>query len=228
MKLNTAIILCAGFGSRLAPITDTVPKPLVKVKGENLLQKTIILIEKLGIKKIKINTFYLKQQIINYINSLNTSLQIEVVSDGEEILGTGGGLSNIIKKSNEDNFLVFNPDTVWNSNYIEIISNMEKFYFHKDVKNLLMVVRKKNSFDKRFKGDFSLINNVLKKYKTNDFVYTGCQIVHRDIFKNNFKKVFSISEIWDRLILENQLYGYVSDENFLHITDYKIFKDLTD
>ena len=91
-----------------------------------------------------------------------------------------------------------------------------------------MVVRKKNSFDKRFKGDFSIINNVLKKYKTNDFVYTGCQIVHRDIFKNNFKKVFSISEIWDRLILENQLYGYVSDENFLHITDYKIFKDLTD
>ena len=227
MKINTAVILCAGFGSRLAPITDTIPKPLIKIKNENLLQKTINLVEELGIKKIKINTFYLKEQIIDYTDSLQTQLNFEIFSDGEEILGTGGGLFNIIKNSNEDNFLVFNPDTIWNSNYIEIISNMEKFYFLKNIKNLLMVVRKKNSFDKRFKGDFSLINNILRKYKTNDFVYTGCQIVHRDIFKNTQNKKFSISEIWDNLILDNQLYGYESKENFLHIADYKIFKDLT-
>ncbi len=227
MKINTAIILCAGFGKRLAPITDKTPKPLIKIKNENLLQNTINLIEKLGIKKIKINTFYLKEQINNYVNSLHTKLNFEIFNDGEEILGTGGGLFNIIKNSHEENFLVFNPDTIWNPNYVEIISNMEKFYFLNDIKNLLMVVRKKNSFDKRFKGDFSLIKNILKKYKTNDFVYTGCQIVNRDIFKNTKKKIFSISEVWDKLILENQLYGFESAENFLHITDYKIFKDLT-
>ena len=72
-----------------------------------------------------------------------------MVSDGEKILDTGGGIFNLIKQSEDEDFLILNPDTLWNSNYINIFKKMEKYYFKNKVKNLLMVVNKNKSFDDR-------------------------------------------------------------------------------
>jgi len=69
MKINTALILCAGFGKRLNPITLKTPKPLIKINNITLLDNTLTLIENLGIQKVKINTFYLQEQIINFISN---------------------------------------------------------------------------------------------------------------------------------------------------------------
>ena len=226
MKVKTALILCAGYGKRLAPITDDIPKPLLKVKNVNLLDNTLKFVASIGINKIKINTFYLREQIKNFIEKKNYPLNIDIINDGEEILDTGGGIYNLIKHSDEEDFVTLNPDTLWNSNYINTFNEMEKFYFKNKAKNLLMLVNKDKSFDTRFKGDFSLNKNKLTKEVDNDFIYTGCQILNKKVFQKINSNIFSISKIWNDLIDKKELYGYESFNEFIHLTDIEIFKKL--
>ena len=150
MKINTVLILCAGFGKRLNPITLKKPKPLLEIKNVTLLEKNVNLIKELGINKIIINTFYLKDQFSNFIKNNNLNVDIQIVEDGENILDTGGGILNMINNSNEDDFMVFNPDTIWSKNYHKEISRMEEIYFSKKLENILLLVNKKLSFDQNF------------------------------------------------------------------------------
>ena len=226
MKIKSALILCAGYGKRLQPITNDIPKPLLNIKNINLLENTLRFVQSIGLKKIKINTFYMGRKIQNYIESKNYPLKIDLVSDGEKILDTGGGIFILIKQSEEEDFLILNPDTLWNSNYINTFNEMEKYYFKNKVKNLLMVVNKDKSFDTRFKGDFSFNKNKLSKEIKNDFIYTGCQILNKKVFQNINNNIFSISEIWNDLIDKKELYGYESFNDFIHLTDIDIFKKL--
>ena len=226
MKIKSALILCAGYGTRLQPITNDIPKPLLSIKNINLLDNSLRFVQSIGIKNIKINTFYLGGKIKSFIENKKYPLNIEVVSDGEKILDTGGGIFNLIKQSEEEDFLILNPDTLWNSNYINTFNEMEKYYFKNKVKNLLMVVNKKKSFDTRFKGDFSLNKNKLSKQIKNEFIYTGCQIINKKVFQKMNKNIFSISEIWNDLIDNRELYGYESLTDFIHLTDIKIYKKL--
>ena len=131
MKIKTGLILCAGFGKRVQPITDTLPKPLIVYKNITLLENTINFLIKLKIDKIKINVFYLKDQITNFIKNKNFPVNIEIIDDGETILGTGGGILNLIKSSEEEDALVINPDTIWDNSYISSINKMEEIYFEK-------------------------------------------------------------------------------------------------
>ena len=226
-KINTALILCAGYGKRLNPLTLNKPKPLLKVKDISLLENTINLINDFGIKNILINTFYLKEQIKEFINKKNFNCKINIIEDGDSILDTGGGILNLIKKSDNENFFVFNPDTLWNKEYIEVIRKMENFYFENKIQNILLVVNKSNSFDKKLKGDFNLDAKNILNYKEKIFIYTGCQIINKNVFSKVNKKSFSIVEIWNQLINENKLYGFESLNDFIHITDIEIFNKLS-
>ena len=226
MKINTALILCAGYGKRLKPLTLTEPKPLLKVNETTLLENCINLIKFLGIKKILINTFYLKEKIENFIKLKKFELDVQIIDDGEQILNTGGGILNMINSSNESDFLTFNPDTIWNKNYAEAINNMEKFYFSKEIKNILLLVNKNLSFDKKLKGDFNLLENVIKKNSQNDLIYTGCQIINKSLFESFSVNNFSISRVWNELIKKNELYGYESFEEFYHLTNIEVYQEL--
>ena len=135
-KINTALILCAGYGKRLNPLTLKTPKPLLKVNDISLLENTINLINHLGIQNILINTYYLKEQIEEFINKKNFNCKINLIEDGNLILDTGGGILNLIKKSENENFFVFNPDTIWSKEYIETIKKMEIFYFENKIQNI--------------------------------------------------------------------------------------------
>ena len=226
MKIKTAIILCAGFGKRLMPLTEKTPKPLLKINEISLLENTINLIKVLEIKSLKINTFYLSDKIKDFIFSNNFGLEIQIIEDGKEILDTGGGLLNVVNNSVETDFIVFNPDTIWNTEYANEIKQMENIYFKNNLENILMVVKKDLSFDKRFKGDFSMDGNNLKKNIDKNYIYTGCQIINKKIFKNLSKKIFSMNEIWDNYIKKENLYGFESSIEFLHLTDKDIYEKL--
>ena len=89
-----------------------------------------------------------------------------------------------------------------------------------------MVVNKNLSFDKDLKGDFNLMDHHLKKNDKNSFIYTGCQIINKNLFENYQVRNFSISEIWNKLLKENELYGYESKKNFYHLTNLKVYKKL--
>ena len=226
MKINTALILCAGYGKRLNPLTLDEPKPLLKINEITLLENCINLIQFLGIKKVIINTFYLKEKIENFIRIKNFDLDIKIINDGKKILNTGGGILNMMNSSNESNFLTLNPDTVWNKNHVATIKSMEKFYFSNQIQNILLLVNKSLSFDKNLKGDFNLLGNVIKKDIQNDLIYTGCQLINRDLLDLNSISDFSITNVWNKLISTNKLYGYESLESFYHLTNLEVYKEL--
>ena len=225
-KINTALVLCAGYGKRLNPLTLKNPKPLLKLNDLTLLENTINLVKKLGISDIKLNTFYLKDQIKIFIEQKNFDVKIEIIEDGDKILDTGGGILNMTNSINEEDFLVFNPDTVWSIDYFNCIKEMENFYFSKKIQNILMVVNKDLSFDKKLKGDFNLEKNLLSKGNKNQYIYTGCQILNRNLLKNINKKKFSINEIWNVLVAKNNLFGFESIKKFSHVTDLEIYNKL--
>ena len=226
MKIKTALILCAGYGKRLNPITLTTPKPLLKINEITLLENCINLIHSLGIDKILINTFYLSEKIEQFLNNKKFNLEIKIINDGSNILDTGGGILNLINSSNETDFMIFNPDTVWNENYKKYIKDMEKFYFLNKVKNILLLANENLSFDKNLKGDFNLKKNIIKKDELNHLIYTGCQIINKGLFDSYEVGNFSISNIWNKLIDKDDLYGFESFEDFKHLTDLNIYKKL--
>ncbi len=226
MKINTALILCAGYGKRLNPITLKIPKPLIKINEITLLENSIKFLERLNIKNIKINTFYLQDKIKDFILNYKSNLKIEIINDGNYILDTGGGILNLINSSNQNDFIVLNPDTLWGDSYLETIKNMEKYYFQKKIKNLLLITNKENSFDERMEGDFSLSNNRLFRKKENDFIYTGCQIINKSIFNYDEVNTFSVTKIWDKAIKNKMLYGFESKDHFIHLTDLYIYNKL--
>ena len=226
MKIKTALILCAGYGKRLNPVTLKTPKPLLKINEITLLENCINLIDSLGISKILINTFYLSEKIEAFIKDKKFNLDIKIINDGTNILNTGGGILNMVNSSNETDFITFNPDTVWNKNYKGYIENMEKFYFLKKVQNILLLANEKLSFDKNLKGDFNLKRNIIKKNDTNSLIYTGCQILNKNLFNSCVVSNFPISNVWNELINKDELYGFESLEEFRHLTDINIYKQL--
>ena len=228
MKINTALILCAGFGKRLNPITLSTPKPLIELNSMTMLETCINLIENLGIKKIIINTFYLRDQISNFLEGKNFKSEIKVIDDGEIILGTGGGILNMINNSDENDFLIFNPDTLWQKEYFNEIINMEMLYFSKKIQNILLLVNKNLSFDKDLSGDFNLESNFIFKNENKKFIYIGCQILSKNLFNKYTVESFSITDVWNNLIDRNRLFGFESFNQFYHLTDLKTFKKLQD
>ena len=228
MRINTALILCAGFGKRLNPITLNTPKPLLEIKDVSMLERCINLIEKLGIQKILINTFYLKDQFSVFLNSKNFNIDIKIIEDGEHILDTGGGIQNMIKDSNEKDFIIFNPDTIWSNDYKDEILKMEILSFSDKLVNILLLVNKKFSFDKKLKGDFNLKNNLISKEAEKEFIYIGCQILNKKLFIKEKIENYSILEIWNNLLDQKKLFGYESQKDFYHLTDVDIFKKLKD
>jgi len=228
MRINTAFILCAGFGKRLNPLTLDTPKPLIKLNNIAVLETCINLIESLGIHQIIINTFYLKNQIHDFINNKKFKSKISIIEDGEKILDTGGGINNMMKYTSEDNVLIFNPDTIWKKNYFNEIIEMENMYFSKKLKNILLLAKKELSFDKNLNGDFDLKENLIIKNNETKFIYTGCQIINKKLLSNYKDKIFSITNVWNDLIEKKELYGFETDNDFYHLTDLETFKKLQD
>jgi len=214
MRINTALILCAGFGKRLNPLTLDTPKPLIKLNNITVLETCINLIESLGINEIFINTFYLKDQIHNFINKKNFKSKITIVDDGRDILDTGGGIKNMLHHTSEDDILIFNPDTIWKKDYSKEIIEMEKIYFSKKLQNILLLVKKELSFDKNLNGDFDLKDNLIIKNNDKKFIYTGCQILNKKLLSNYKDEKFSIISLWNDLIEKKELYGFETNNKF--------------
>ena len=228
MKIKTALILCAGFGKRLNPITLSTPKPLLKVNNLSMLENCINMIVSLGIKKIILNTFHLSEQIDNFLKDKNFSVDIKKVEDGKEILNTGGGILNMINNSQDDDYLIFNPDTLWKENYLNEINQMQKFYYSNQLNNILLVVNKDLSYDKDLIGDFQLKENLLSKNSDKNFIYIGCQILNKSLFEKYKINNFPISKVWNELLNKKQLNGFESSNKFYHLSNLEIFKKLKD
>ena len=227
--IKKAMILAAGFGKRILPLTLNCPKPLLKIGDETLLSNTIKFLELFGIRQAEVNVHYLGEQIVDYISKHKFNLTINIVKEKDKILGTGGGVLNAIQHFSNEAFLIINPDTIWNSHYLEELKLMEKDFFeNKKGKCSLLVVNKKKSFKQSFKGDFSLENNLINRKDKNNlsYIYTGLQIIKPEVFSGLDVEVFSINRIWNKLIENNELYGIESNIDFLHVSTLDVYKSL--
>jgi len=227
--IKKAMILAAGFGKRIYPLTLKNPKPLLKIGNETLLSNALKFLELFGVKQAVINVHYLREQIVEYLDKSQFNLTINIVNEKDKILDTGGGVLNAIQHFSNEPFLIINPDTIWNSHYLEELKLMEKAFFENEKnKCSLLVVNKKKSFDQSFKGDFSLENNLINRKDKNNlnYIYTGLQIIKPEVFSSLDTKIFSINKIWDKLIESNELYGMESNIDFLHVSTLDIYKSL--
>jgi MurNAc alpha-1-phosphate uridylyltransferase len=225
MTIKKAMILAAGFGKRMLPLTLRTPKPLIKIGPKNLLERSIELLVKIGINEIVINTHHLSEEIDNFLKNKNYQISISVIKE-QVLLDTGGGLLNATKNFKNDPFFVLNPDTIWNKNYYEELKILENTYL-KNNKPILLLVDKINSNDKSFIGDFNFKqNNQIIREASNQYIFTGAQIIDRSIFEVINKNIFSMNLVWDQMVKEKRLLGQESSQTFFHVNDLKVYEQL--
>ena len=226
MKINKAMILAAGLGTRMQPLTLKIPKPLIKIGELNLLERSINLLIQHGIKEIVINVHHLADQIERFIKNKDLKIKITISNERNELLDTGGGIFKGTESFGDDPFIVINPDTVWSSTYKNELNLLEELY-SKTKKICLLVVEKSLSFDSTFKGDFNVDdNNRISRNSTNQFIFTGMQILNRKIFKKTEKRIFSMNEIWNDLIAEKNILALKSKKKFYHLNSKNIYEEL--
>ena len=226
MTIRHAMILAAGLGTRMKPLTLEKPKSLIKVGNKNLLERSINLLENHGVEQITINVHHLADQIEKFILSFKSKAKITISNEKDLLLDTGGGIKEGTKNFGKNPFFVLNPDTLWSTDYLIEMQSLEKIYY-KSKKPCLLLVNKRLSFDTTFKGDFNLRNNIVSKDDQNDFIFTGLQLLNRNYFDSIDKKVFSMNEVWKNLINTNKLSGLESRQKFYHLNTEEMYKKIS-
>ena len=215
MKIKQGMILAAGLGKRMLPITLKTPKPLIQIGNKNLLDRAIELLINHGVDEIAINIHHLADQVKSFINKKKYKVKITIFYEQEMLLDTGGGILNATKSFKKP-FIVVNPDTLWSNAYSNELRDLEDFYFqHK--KTSLLLVNKNLSFDNSFKGDFNLQEGTVSRDNSNKLIFTGLQILDHSVFGSIKNKIFSMNNIWNSLIKNNSLIGIESNQKFYHL-----------
>ena len=226
MSIKHGIILAAGLGKRMQPLTLKKPKPLLEIRGKTLLERAIEHLINHGVEELSINIHHLGDQIEKYISKLKFRANIKISNEKQQLLDTGGGVKKGTQRFKDNPFFVINPDTLWTEKYSEEIQTLEKTYF-KEKTPCLLLVNKELSIDKSFKGDFNLKNKIISKDEKNQFIYTGLQIISRDNLDFISKEVFSMNEVWNNLIDKKNLYGIESNQKFYHLNSIKMYKKIS-
>ncbi|MEC7150667.1 MAG: nucleotidyltransferase family protein [Pseudomonadota bacterium] len=226
MKIKHGMILAAGLGKRMQPLTLKMPKPLLEIQGETLLERALNLLISNGVEEVCINTHHLSDQIREYLSKFKSKANIEISSEEDLLLDTGGGAEKATKAFKKNPFFVINPDTLWSDKYYKEVQFLEKVYIE-NKKPCLLLVKKDLSLDKSFKGDFNLDGKLVSKDANNKYIFTGLQIITRDSLNLINKKVFSMNEVWNKLINEKNLYGVESNQKFYHLNTFEMYKKIS-
>lgn len=198
-----AMILAAGFGKRLGHLTQSTPKPLIKVKGQPLIKYHLSKLLAADYSQIVINTHYLSDEIINYVeNEFNHDPRI-IFSIEKEILGTGGGIKKALHHFGNDDFLVLNSD---------IYSDLDYKYFKSFTSPTLFAVETKNQ------GDFNIKNSKVCLETTKNYTWMGFSVVNAEVFNHVAHLKF---HYWDdclkRHASSNNLYAEIPKINWYDV-----------
>jgi len=225
MNIKYGMILAAGLGKRMQPLTLKIPKPLLEIKNYTLLERAINLLISHGVQEISINVHYLPDQIKSFINRKKFKVKITISNEENLLLDTGGGVLKGTQNFGDNPFFVINPDTVWSKHYLAELKSLEVIYL-KNNKPTLLLVNKKLSIDPSFKGDFNLNNEKISKDSENQFIFTGLQIINRSVFTNEKSEVFSLNKVWNKLIKDKNLLGLESNQKFYHLNTSDMYRKI--
>ena len=225
MNIKYGMILAAGLGKRMQPLTLKTPKPLLEINNYTLLERAINLLISHGVQEISINVHYLPDQIKSFINRKKFKVKITISNEENLLLDTGGGVLKGTQNFGDNPFFVINPDTVWSKHYLTELKSLEAIYL-KNNKPTLLLVNKKLSIDPSFKGDFNLNNEKISKDSENQFIFTGLQIINRNVFMNEKSEVFSLNKVWNKLIKDKNLLGLESNQKFYHLNTSDMYRKI--
>lgn len=196
------MIFAAGKGTRMAPLTDTRPKPLIEVAGRNLLDRAIAMGREAGATRIVVNAHYLGQQIHDHLAGTG----IAISDEAELLLETGGGLRKALPLLGDGPVMTLNPDVVWTGP--NPLPALCAGWDPVRMDALLMLVPRDRARGRVGPGDFSL-DPAGRISRKGDLVYAGCQIIKPDRLAAIADEVFSLNLLWDLMIAEGRAFGIV-------------------
>ena len=217
MNVNMAMVMAAGLGTRMRPLTDHKPKPLVEVAGKPLIEYAFDKLRLAGVSKAVVNVHYLPEQIKAYIADAVIDLDITISDERAQLLETGGGLVKALPMIKGDPFFCINSDAIWTDGEVDALTRLARNWDALSMDALLLLVPREKAFSHRGNGDFS-IDDAGRPVRrgaapTAPFVYTGVQLLSRAFLDDAPTGPFSTNILWDRAIARGRLFalGHLGD-----------------
>ncbi len=219
-QFKTAMVLAAGFGKRMQPLTDRIPKPLVTLGGRALLDHVLDRLQEAGIARAVVNVHHLADQIEAHLRGRREP-QIAILDERDAILETGGGVLKALPYFEGRPFMVHNSDSVWTEGARSNLRLLMEAWEPRRMAALLLLARRDSSIGYEGRGDFHLdaSGRLIRKGpgETTPFVFAGVSILKPRLFDGIAERAFSLNRICDRAIAENGLYGVVLDGTWMHV-----------
>lgn len=214
MNTKTAMILAAGLGMRMRPLTNILPKPLLSVAGKTMLARAFDHLQRMGISKTVVNTHYLASLIEKAVPS-NT-----LISHESTLLETGGGIKHAIPLLGEGSFFTLNGDSIWTGS--ESLKAMDSLWDTTSMDALLLLVPREKAHGHEGKGDFFMSPAGVLSRRGDaaeaPYIYGGVQLTSPRLFENAPLGAFSLNVLWDKAIQQGRLWGYVHQGDWFHIS----------
>jgi len=221
IKLKRGMVLAAGLGKRMRPITLTTPKPLIQVAGRSLLDRALDRMEEIRMKEAVVNLHYMGDRIKRHLTKNRVNPKIIFSDETEQLLETGGGVKKALKHFKDEPFLVMNSDAMLLNGPDIALDRLAEQWDPEKMDALLLVSFTVDAYGYEGKGDFLL--NPLGRVKRRPegevapYLFTGTQILHPKVFENTPDGPFSLNLIYDRLIEQGRLYAVVHDGEWFHV-----------
>lgn len=219
--ISHAMILAAGLGKRMQPLTDELPKPLVKVGDRCLLDRAIDVVADAGIDHIVVNVHHLAVQVEQHIARRNSPPHIVISDERAQLLETGGGVKKALPWLQGDAFAVMNADNAWRYEGPSPLTTLLDDWQPEAMDILLLVVPHQRAIGFEGAGDFfRAIDGSLRRRGTEisaPFIFTGVQIIARNMFADTPGGAFSLGLLYDRAIARGRIASLVYEGDWFHV-----------
>src|SRR4051812_47921396 len=220
MPLNRAMVLAAGLGTRMQPLTDTLPKPLVKVAGKALIDHVLDRLADAGVTRAVVNVHHMADQIESHLKG-RTRPAIDISDERGELLDTGGGVLKALPRLGHAPFFHMNSDTMWVEGVTPNLSRLAALFDAECMDILLLVASTTASIGYEGRGDFLMAPDGRLSRRAErqvaPFVYAGAAILSPAVFSDAPQGKFSLNRLFDGAIAAERLYGLRLDGTWMHV-----------
>lgn len=210
---QTAMIMAAGLGKRMRPLTATRPKPLIEVGGKALLDHVLEKLQQAGVRKVVVNVHYLADALEAHLASRDHGLEVAISNERDLLMETGGGLVQAAPLIDADPFLALNSDNLWIDGPADTLKLLASQWDDRKMDALLLLVPQARALNHGGMGDFHMgsTGRLRRRQRSHvaPFVFTGIQIVSKRLLRDAPKGPFSTNILWDRAIEEGRCFGAV-------------------
>lgn len=226
--IKSAIILAAGHGLRMRPITDTLPKPLIKVGGKSMFERAFEHVKALGISQIVVNTHHLALMVEEKAQEIFPKV---LISHENVLLETGGGIKKALPLLGEGAFLTLNGDSIWIGS--EGLESFKNAWDSRRMDALLLLLPRKKAHGYKGRGDFFMASDGrlsrIGQAREAPYVYIGIQVISPKLFQRSPEGPFSLNLLWDKARQIGRLYGHIYSGEWFHMStpeDLNIYESL--